>query len=665
MGEKYLMNGHPAKVILGIAMTLMFSTICLAQSTAFTYQGRLLDNNLAPTGLYDIQFQLWDSLAGGSPVGPAQELFAVQVTNGLFTVQLDFGPQFTGAPRYMRIDVRPNGGGSYQTLSPRHAITSTPYAIRSLDSTTADTATNSLNLGGVAANQFVVTTDPRMTDARNPLPSSANYIWNQTSVLQPSSGFVISGNGDVGGTLAANIVRATTQFNIGSNRILSSPGTNNLFAGVSAGQANTTGNSNSFFGSSSGSANVTGSNNSLFGASANLGFSNLTFATAIGAGAVVSTSNTVMIGRDVDLVRVPGELRANRLDADDGFYTGGQHALSLKLNNVLVGNYAGEDLTTGDRNAFLGYYAGENITEGSDNSFFGYSAGLTNSLGEGNTIIGSLAGSSGSGSSFNNTFVGFSAGIETSGGRNTFVGSRSGDLNTSGDRNAFFGNNAGDSNTQGFNNTLIGAEADVLSNTYRNATAIGYRAAVGADQSLVLGSIAGVNGCGDFGSACESVNVGIGTTTPLTRLHIVGGSDAGLTGNGYIVTGDVAGLNLAIDNNEIMARSNGAASPLLINAAGGTVTLIQSGTGNVGIGTSAPQDKLHVDGGIRFSSLGAAGSVPLCRNGSNQIATCASGIQHQTNAEQLREIGELRQQVKLLKELICSMNPTADLCRQK
>lgn len=41
------------------------------------------------------------------------------------------------------------------------------------------------------------------------------------------------------------------------------------------------------------------------------GANNLNFATAIGAGAVVSTSNTVVLGRNTDTVQVPGSLNVS------------------------------------------------------------------------------------------------------------------------------------------------------------------------------------------------------------------------------------------------------------------------------------------------------------------------------------------------------------------
>jgi hypothetical protein len=59
---------------------------------------------------------------------------------------------------------------------------------------------------------------------------------------------------------------------------------------------------------SSGASNVTGSSNTVIGANADVGAGNLVFATAIGAGAVVSSSNQVVIGRSSDTVRVPGDL---------------------------------------------------------------------------------------------------------------------------------------------------------------------------------------------------------------------------------------------------------------------------------------------------------------------------------------------------------------------
>jgi len=64
--------------------------------------------------------------------------------------------------------------------------------------------------------------------------------------------------------------------------------------------------------------------------------------------------------------------------------------------------------------------------------------------------------------------------------------------------------------------------------------------------------------------------VGIGTHTPNTKLQITGGGDANL-GNtsGYMVIGDVSASNIVMDDNELMARNNGAAADLLLQWSGG------------------------------------------------------------------------------------------------
>jgi hypothetical protein len=97
----------------------------------FTYQGRLSDTNGPVNGTNDFQFALYDAAAGGLQLGSAVNADNVPVGNGLFTVNLDFGPDpFTGAARWLRIGVRPGGGaGAYTLLTPRQRLTPVPYAI--------------------------------------------------------------------------------------------------------------------------------------------------------------------------------------------------------------------------------------------------------------------------------------------------------------------------------------------------------------------------------------------------------------------------------------------------------------------------------------------------------------------------------------------------------
>ncbi|MBU2566282.1 tail fiber domain-containing protein [Patescibacteria group bacterium] len=65
--------------------------------------------------------------------------------------------------------------------------------------------------------------------------------------------------------------------------------------------------------------------------------------------------------------------------------------------------------------------------------------------------------------------------------------------------------------------------------------------------------------------------VGIGVSDPVAGLQVNNGADAGLSGGGYIVAGLPTGVNIAMDNNEIMARNNGSGSTLYFNYDGGDI----------------------------------------------------------------------------------------------
>ncbi len=114
-----------------IAVCLSAAPYTLAQGSAFTYQGRLSDNGDPANGTYDIQFTLKDAASGGSSIGVPASIAPLAVSNGIFTVQLNFGSvAFTGAPRWLEIGVRTNGSVvTYTTLEPRQALTPAPYAI--------------------------------------------------------------------------------------------------------------------------------------------------------------------------------------------------------------------------------------------------------------------------------------------------------------------------------------------------------------------------------------------------------------------------------------------------------------------------------------------------------------------------------------------------------
>jgi hypothetical protein len=130
-----------------------------AQGTAFTYQGRLMESNAPANGTFEFEFTLFDRLAGGNNLGTLT-LEETPVSNGLFTVVLDFGPgAFNGQSRWLEIYARNDGaGGTGVLLTPRQPVMPTPHAMfaaQAAQAATAATATSATNLiGSVSVNQL-------------------------------------------------------------------------------------------------------------------------------------------------------------------------------------------------------------------------------------------------------------------------------------------------------------------------------------------------------------------------------------------------------------------------------------------------------------------------------------------------------------------------------
>jgi hypothetical protein len=101
-----------------------------ALGSSFTYHGRLTSAGSPANGSYDLRFTLYDASSGGVVSGGPLTNLGQAVSDGLFTVSLDFGQSaFQGSARWLEIAVRPSGGGSYTVLSPRQPLTASPYAV--------------------------------------------------------------------------------------------------------------------------------------------------------------------------------------------------------------------------------------------------------------------------------------------------------------------------------------------------------------------------------------------------------------------------------------------------------------------------------------------------------------------------------------------------------
>src|ERR1035441_4428267 len=140
---------HLVIALVVLATLNLLPATARAQGTAFTYNGRLNANGSPANGSYDLLFTLYNAVTNGTMFGTLTNT-ATAITNGLFTVPLDFGGVFNGANYWLEIAARTNGNGTFITLSPRQPILPTPYAIYSANAGSAATATTA-GSAGIAA----------------------------------------------------------------------------------------------------------------------------------------------------------------------------------------------------------------------------------------------------------------------------------------------------------------------------------------------------------------------------------------------------------------------------------------------------------------------------------------------------------------------------------
>jgi len=102
-----------------------------AQGTAFTYQGRLNEGGNPANGSYIFRFSVYPAPGNSPPLGTPITTPPVEVSNGMFSVMLDFGDGiFTGDSRWLGLEVHTNDNAAlFVALTPLQPILPTPYAI--------------------------------------------------------------------------------------------------------------------------------------------------------------------------------------------------------------------------------------------------------------------------------------------------------------------------------------------------------------------------------------------------------------------------------------------------------------------------------------------------------------------------------------------------------
>jgi len=502
--------------LVGLSLTLVETNRAADVGTAFTYQGRLKDGSGPVTGTCDFRFQMYDAAAGGNLKGTnPQNKAGVAVDAGVFTVNdLDFGGSaMDGTARWLEISVCCPSPCAVVPLSPRVELTPTPHA---------------LALPGLYTQQHFI---------------SPNVIggYNGNTVPGGVVGATIGGGGQAGfvNTVSGNFAT------VGGGEQNTASGN---WSTIGGGDTNTASN---FFATVGGGYNNTGSGYSSTVSGGVVNTASGSYAT-VGGG-----SNNTGSG---DLSTVGGGF----VNTASGWYAtvGGGSYNTAGGDNATVGG--------GDSNTASG--ADSTVGGGASNTASGVDS--TVSGGQSNTAKGYYSAVPGGSSN-------------RAGGDFSFAAGNAAKVRDGDSGSPYY---SGDAN--GDEGTFVWCDSGGNTSDRCRST--------GPNQFLIR----------------AAGGVGINTNDPDVELEINGGTELTLSDfTGFFMIGDQDGANLALDQNEIQARDNAAAADLLLNPHGG----------DVGIGTTAPTERLHVVGNIKASGTLITGSSITIDGNADKI-TASSGI---------------------------------------
>ncbi|MCC7374805.1 MAG: hypothetical protein IT581_09125 [Verrucomicrobiales bacterium] len=112
-----------------LVLVMALSGHLVAMATPFTYQGQLQQDGQPANGEFELRVGLFANSDGGTPLGGPQDISKVRVSQGAFTIDLDFGDGvFDGGPRWLDFSVGATGSGTLAPLTPRQPLRAVPYA---------------------------------------------------------------------------------------------------------------------------------------------------------------------------------------------------------------------------------------------------------------------------------------------------------------------------------------------------------------------------------------------------------------------------------------------------------------------------------------------------------------------------------------------------------
>jgi hypothetical protein len=582
--------------VLGLMVCATSVSEAAPMGTAFTYQGRLIDANDAADGLYDFQFKLFDANVAGAQQGGTVDINDLDVIDGYFTVELDFGSEvFDGNAVWLETTVAHADGSDPCTLRPRQEITPVPYALQ----TRGIFVDNAGNVGiGTTSPSAKLDVEVSSGGAAT-IGSSSNSATGDYAI---ATGYNTTASGDYSTAMGRDtIVSGFTSTAMGwgtnaSNQYSTAMGrdtTANGYASTSMGRLTTaSGNSSIAMGILT---TASGDYSTAMGREIEAqGDFSVAIALNDQNGEVVSQNNTMAImGGNVG---VGTTNPSAKLDVE---VTSGGAATIGSNSNSATGNYAVSMGESTDANNTASIAMGRFTTaSGYASTAMGY---MTNASGYNSTAMGNFTFASGDYS----TAMG--EGTIASGEESTAMGRQS---HATGWVSTAMGYQT---TASSYYSTAMGIQANASG---PGSTAMGYLTTASGEYSTAMGQE--IEARGDYSVAIAlndqngvvvsqantmaimGGNVGIGTTSPAHKLVIH--TDTDLDG---IYLNDVDGTTKAR-----LLRSFGGWAYFQLNDATGinTVELNSNGNsyfngGNVGIGTTIPTEKLEVSLGAGSGSI--------------------------------------------------------------
>lgn len=680
------MKSRARKLLAAMAITAALSGLnlqlstALAQGTAFTYQGQLQNGGALASGTYNLTFALFTNNAGGTAVAGPVTNNGVAVSNGLFTVVIDFGSgPWNGVSNWLEIAVETNGAVSFTTLAPRQEVTPTPYAIFA---NTASNLSGTLSVGQLSG---AIIDTQLLHDAVtvNPGPGlsgGGRVLLGNTIVLTNTGVLSVTGNADITATtLNGAVTLGDTATNTDTpNTIVKRDGSGGFFGNyvtidgalnfpntasnttiITAGGSvlNLDTNYNFFAGLDAGPG-LGGTYNTGVGDFA-LNYARGSFDTAVGYFALLGGGGSYDTAIGVEALAGNSgngntavgyvSLSSNTNGAaNTAIGSGAMYFNAAGSYNSVLGNNALYSNTLGSNDTAIGYEAlysntGDTNGNGSANTAEGYQALYSNTLGLGNTANGYQALYSNKGDTSGNGTLNTATGAQalysnTSGYDNTADGTQALYSNTSGAGNTANGYSALYFNTNGIANTADGFQALLMNGNGQNNTAVGFDAlgnSVGGGNTAVgSGAFEAVE---DLGIAMNN-NTAIGAQT-LEYLWKGDNNTAlgwhslyGVTnGTQNIAVGYRAGQNLTNGSSNIEIGNQGS----------------NSDNATIRIGTEGTQTSTYIAGisGVTISPAGAAVFI----NSAGELGTINSSRRYK---EDIQDMGEQS-------DVILSLRPVA------